>query len=376
MSAPRPLYPGFGSGGRGAFEGRFTARAFAAGGDARDAGDKLVLPPAAFKEMTRLKLPLPLVFRVHNYRAAAAAAVPDRNGPRPALPVQLAGVLEFSAPDGVALLPRWMLAVSATRRRGEGWPGALQRSHSAPSARPPPQRAVRTPAHRPRASRPGARAQALKLREGAQFRLTSLPASELPAGTFVRFTHDAPGLPAALEAAGGARAVLEAALRSYSALALGGRITVRVGDVPYMLVVAEVSRRSARRCRGARLPWRRGVGGPATAPYPLPAARTRHRPPVRTCSSSPRRKSACMAVWTWRRSSLLLAAAPAPPWPCPWMPQSQAATAAHRWRRLVLQTTRRRRRWQAGCARSERPQRPLESAAAASSQAAAEAADC
>ena len=375
MSAPRPLYPGFGSGGRGAFEGRFTARAFAAGGDARDAGDKLVLPPAAFKEMTRLKLPLPLVFRAHNDRAAAAAAVPDRNGPRPALPAQLAGVLEFSAPDGVALLPRWMLAVSATRRRGEGWPGALQRSHSAPSARPPPpQRAVATPAHRPRASRPGARAQALKLREGAQFRLTSLPASELPAGTFVRFTHDAPGLPAALEAAGGARAVLEAALRSYSALALGGRVTVHVGDVPYMLVVAEVSRRSARRCHGAR---REGwVGGPATAPYPLPAVRARHRPPVRTCSSSPRRKLACMAVWTWRQSSLLLAAAPAPPWPCPWMPLSQAATAARQWRRLVSQTARQRRRWQAGCARSECPQRPLESAAAAPSQAAAEAADC
>jgi hypothetical protein len=37
---------------------------------------------AALKEITRLKLPLPLVFQVHNDRAAGTVAVPDRAGVR------------------------------------------------------------------------------------------------------------------------------------------------------------------------------------------------------------------------------------------------------------------------------------------------------
>ncbi len=45
-------------------------------------GDKIILPQSAFKEITRLKLPLPLVFQLHNDKVVSASAVPDRNGTR------------------------------------------------------------------------------------------------------------------------------------------------------------------------------------------------------------------------------------------------------------------------------------------------------
>ncbi len=58
------LYPGFGSG-KGTFSGDFTVHTLASAGHGdMEAGDKVILPQSALKEITRLKLPFPLTFRV------------------------------------------------------------------------------------------------------------------------------------------------------------------------------------------------------------------------------------------------------------------------------------------------------------------------
>ena len=117
------LYPGFGSG-KGTFSGVFrVAPILAAGGsgggaDARcdlECGDKIILPPSALKEISRLKLPFPLHFQMH--RGPATAPVPPAStrpisgstpGAVPA-PEQYAGVYEFSAPPDTMQLPGWMM---------------------------------------------------------------------------------------------------------------------------------------------------------------------------------------------------------------------------------------------------------------------------
>jgi hypothetical protein len=54
-----------------------------------EASDKIILPPSAFKEINRLKLPFPLTFRVTNERMKTANTVRgiegERNGPRQGL---------------------------------------------------------------------------------------------------------------------------------------------------------------------------------------------------------------------------------------------------------------------------------------------------
>lgn len=62
-------------------------------------------------------------------------------------------MVEFSAPDGVALVPKWMLA-------------------------------------------------SLRMREGAQARLTSVPIKEVPSGTFAKFYSESPDFIALAAAAG------------------------------------------------------------------------------------------------------------------------------------------------------------------------------
>lgn len=65
---------------------------------------------SAFKEITRLKLPFPLTFQLHNDKAKSAGAIPDKTGVLPpVMAEQYAGVLEFSAPEGQAYLPSWMM---------------------------------------------------------------------------------------------------------------------------------------------------------------------------------------------------------------------------------------------------------------------------
>ena len=147
------LFPGFGSG-KGVFEGFYTVKAVgSAGRSDLEFGDKVLLPPvraratrvhreaaspiiwtcstglqlcfpsslrlslhlaqSAFKEVSRLRLPFPLTFQVFNDKANKAAAIPTRTGAiagSVVLPEQFCGVLEFSAPEGCAYLPQWMMA--------------------------------------------------------------------------------------------------------------------------------------------------------------------------------------------------------------------------------------------------------------------------
>lgn len=83
--------------------------------------------------------------------------------------------------------------------------------------------------------------QALGLREGSRLRVTTLPTGGLPPGEFARFAPDDPGFAAAAASSpGGARVALEAALRSYSALAVGQRLPLAVGGAVHTLRVVDL----------------------------------------------------------------------------------------------------------------------------------------
>lgn len=105
-------------------------RLVAAGFPQLEAGDKVILPAvseawqrreaqqvhrmapclqAAFKEISRLKLPFPMIFRVENERRRSAGRVANRRGATKAPVKQFCGVQEFSAEKGKAFLPRWMM---------------------------------------------------------------------------------------------------------------------------------------------------------------------------------------------------------------------------------------------------------------------------
>jgi hypothetical protein len=75
---------------------------------------------SCFKDINRLKLPFPLTFQLHNDKAKTAATIPDKKGLLPpGLPEQFAGVLEFSAPEGQAYVPSWMLGNLKLREGGQ-----------------------------------------------------------------------------------------------------------------------------------------------------------------------------------------------------------------------------------------------------------------
>ncbi|CAE7552661.1 ufd1, partial [Symbiodinium sp. KB8] len=182
------LYPGFGSG-RGKFEGSFEVRSLKAGGFPQlEAGDKVILPAAAFKEISRLKLPFPMIFRVENERRRSAGRVANRRGATKAPVKQFCGVQEFSAEKGKAFLPRWMM-------------------------------------------------QNLKIRDGGRAVFTSVRG--MPKGTFVRFqphTTEFIDLAAAL----GPRELMEHAMKTYSALSLGETLVVQCSGSMFKLDVLEV----------------------------------------------------------------------------------------------------------------------------------------
>lgn len=69
-------------------------------------GDKVILPQDAFRTINSLRLPFPLTFEVQGKKRRG---VPDRNGAVPKVIPQYCGVLEFSAPEGQAYLPFWMM---------------------------------------------------------------------------------------------------------------------------------------------------------------------------------------------------------------------------------------------------------------------------
>ena len=176
------LYPGFGSG-KVPFEERYDCRSFTSAGRADlEASDKILLPLSAFKKVNQLRLPFPLTFRVSNTKAPVP--VPARDGSvAPPAPEQFAGVLEFSAPEGVALLPQWML-------------------------------------------------QNLRLRDGGKALFSSV--RDLPRGTYCRLQPHSQAF-VDLAASVGPRDLLEVALRNYSALSVGERIMLDVADEKYFI---------------------------------------------------------------------------------------------------------------------------------------------
>ena len=133
---------------------------------------------SAFKEISRLKLAMPLLFQVYNDKLKPTAP------PRPGAPMpppileQCCGVLEFSAPDGQAYVPSWML-------------------------------------------------RNLKLRDGGSARFSTVKG--VPPGVFVKFRPYSVSF-IELAAAVGPRDLLEAALRNYSALTTGQRLVIDVAD--------------------------------------------------------------------------------------------------------------------------------------------------
>jgi hypothetical protein len=295
------LYPGFGSG-KGTFEGHFDVRSFASmgashgrtrergrGGSGRrpalsskrhpgpdlsffpslparagqqemEASDKIILPPSAFKEINRLKLPFPLTFRVTNERMKTANTVrgieekrtegpdcasratpracarrrrptaasdlaahptclrvrgwartiplrqqgpkthfplpiplpqvPGKDGKMPAAPPeQYCGVIEFSAPEGTALMPSWMV-------------------------------------------------QNLKMGSGVG-KAAFTTVRNLPRGQYIKLQPYSKEL-VELAAAIGPRELLEEALRRYSALSFGERIMVEVAGERHFLDVIDI----------------------------------------------------------------------------------------------------------------------------------------
>ena len=80
-------------------------------------GDKVILPQEAFRTISALKLPYPLVFDVQNEKRKGAG-VADKFGNVTQPPRQCCGVLEFSAPPEQAYLPYWMMQNLLIREGG------------------------------------------------------------------------------------------------------------------------------------------------------------------------------------------------------------------------------------------------------------------
>jgi Ubiquitin fusion degradation protein UFD1 len=80
-------------------------------------GDKIILPQEAFRTVSNLKLPFPLIFEVQNERRKGAG-VADKFGNTATVAKQYCGVLEFSAPEEQAYLPYWMMQNLLLREGG------------------------------------------------------------------------------------------------------------------------------------------------------------------------------------------------------------------------------------------------------------------
>lgn len=94
------------------FEGRYTCHSVACAElEEKECGDRILLPPSALREVQRLKLPFPLLFLARNYRDVLRR-------PSGATAVRCS-VLEFTAPDGVAYVPYWIMARLGLREGGQ-----------------------------------------------------------------------------------------------------------------------------------------------------------------------------------------------------------------------------------------------------------------
>ena len=75
-----------------------------------EAGDKVIMPPEALRNMNRLKLEFPLHISLKSAFPAADA---------PAGPQHHCGILEFSAPSGKMFIPSWMMRNMALQEGGK-----------------------------------------------------------------------------------------------------------------------------------------------------------------------------------------------------------------------------------------------------------------
>jgi hypothetical protein len=87
---------GFGGALRGAFDEQYRCFSVAIAGKADfEGGDKIVLPPSALERLTSLEVSYPMLFRVACVASGRATHC---------------GVIEFSAEEGRAYVPHWMMA--------------------------------------------------------------------------------------------------------------------------------------------------------------------------------------------------------------------------------------------------------------------------
>ncbi|KAA0154959.1 hypothetical protein FNF29_02103 [Cafeteria roenbergensis] len=111
------LYTAFGQG-KGSLTTSLQAFSFSRCGrpDLED-GDKIILPSELFRAVSRLRLPLPFLFKLSK-GTKPAHAMPTRTGKAPPPFEQYCGVMEFSADKGKCFLPKWMLRNLRTREGG------------------------------------------------------------------------------------------------------------------------------------------------------------------------------------------------------------------------------------------------------------------
>jgi hypothetical protein len=177
--ARKPLYPRAWGSGTTPFEATYKVFSVEAGGRGDlEAGDKIILPEEAFKEVSRLRLEFPLMMLVKSAKKGAQ----ETKGYN-----QFSGVLEFSAPKGVAWVPTWMI-------------------------------------------------KKLGIREGGRLAFKSV--TKVPKGEFARFR---PHSDAFLDfvSALGVRNVMELAMQHYSALSTGQTILIRYGNDTFKVDVVE-----------------------------------------------------------------------------------------------------------------------------------------
>ena len=182
MSRRRPLYPRAWGSGTKPFEA--TYKVFSVGAAGRsdlEAGDKIIMPEEAFKAVSRLRLEFPLHMQLHS--AMKKGPKSKKSGY-----TQFSGVLEFSAPKGVAYIPSWMIS-------------------------------------------------GMNMREGGRVAFKSV--KKLPKGDFARFQpHKEEFLD--FVASLGVRNILEIAMQNYSALSVGQTIVIQYGNDKFKLDVVEL----------------------------------------------------------------------------------------------------------------------------------------
>eukprot|EP00949_MAST-11_sp_MAST-11-sp1_P001081 g1081.t1 len=180
----KPLYPRAWGSGKNPFKGVYKAYSMVASGrDDLECGDKIILPEEAFREVSRLRLEFPLTMMLANARKGGPRGPSEGKAP-----VQVCGVLEFSAPKGVCHIPQWIMT-------------------------------------------------SLSIREGGRINVKSAP--KLPKGEFVRFRPRDQAFMDFSQALG-VRNILEITMQHYSALSVGQTVFIQYGSDKFFLDVVEL----------------------------------------------------------------------------------------------------------------------------------------